>query len=153
MSLIHEALERLEREKEDKAPPLVFRENLENRSLPPPAPGKISSPRSSSVPPRLIYGIGAALVALFVLGLVCLLAGTFQARPPKEDGFEKTVGLPASQNGFSLTGITRVGEELTAIVNNELVRVGDGVGGARVKAVTNHEVVLENGGREMVLSL
>ena len=153
MSLIHEALERLEREKEEKAPLPVSSGTTEIRPAPPPAQEKITSPRSASAPPRLIYGIGTALVALFVLGLIYLLFGTFQARPPKQEGFQQASKAPAFQNGFALTGITRVGEELTAIVNNELVRVGDEVDGARVKAVTDHGVVLEAGSREMVLSL
>ena len=167
MSLIHEALEKLEQEKRGKAKkpvPEILAETLSSPS------GGISSDlnqekKSLEESPKTIYWIGGAVVFLFVLGMVYLLAGSLKSVVPKTgfvapsssptplNSLTPSVGSPSTQGLFSLTGITQSGSELTAIVNNELVRVGDWVSGARVKEIKDREVSLEFRGQEIILSL
>lgn len=167
MSLIHEALEKLEQEKRGKgknpAPEILA------ETLPSPSEGISPDPnkekKSLEENSKTIYWIGGAVVFLFVLGLVYLLVGSLKSAAPKRgslapspspvplNSLTHSVESPSTQGLFSLTGITQSGSELTAIVNNELVRVGDSVSGARVKEIKDREVSLEFRGQEIILSL
>ena len=138
MSLIHEALEKVGQEK-----PI----------LPLPS-GGISETKEkvrSKENLRVIYGIVIALVFCFILGMIYLFVGP----APREESVERPVPilLGPNQGRFVLTGITRVGAEGTAIINNELVRVGDGVSGARVVRIDEEEVILDEGGETVTLEL
>ena len=151
MSLIHQALERVEQEK---------------KGLPLPPPRDLLS-----LPPReirekkfffeenaqLIYGIAGAFLLLFDFGLIYLFGRSSLMAPPSPSTVESSVTPAAAPKFkswlFSLTGITRVGEDLTAIVNNELVRVGDEVSGAIVKEIQDGKVVLDYRGETITLSL
>lgn len=139
MSLIHEALEKVEQEKKDPSlPRTVISEARE----------KIRPKENSQV----IYGIVIALVLCFILGMIYFLVGS----PP-----EKSASPPATaaifsrpnQGRFVLTGVTWVGKDPTAIINNELVRVGDGVSGAKVVRIEEQEVTLDERGQTITLSL
>lgn len=153
MSLIHEALERLEREKEEKATGPAPHEILEPAAFEPSLKETVVSreiPQPRRENHRLIYGLSAALVTLFIFALVYLLVGTFHARLPKENVAVSSRLAPV-QGRFVLTGINLDGDDSRAVINNELVRVGDSVGGARVRAIGDQEVVLEGGGGEITL--
>ena len=156
MSLIHEALEKLDQEKKWKmkipipAPP-------EPLSLKPTLPSKENT--------RTIYvAIASAVFFFFILGLVYFLANF--PRIEKENASTQKVSVSSSPNRplpvfsslerqrlFSLTGISRGDKDWTAIVNNQLVRVGDTVNGARVEAIQEQKVVLDFRGQTITLSL
>lgn len=158
MSLIHEALEKLDRGKRERgknpAPEILTSAPFT------PAEG-ISSEKESA---RTIYWIGGAVVFLFVLGMVCLLVSSLKSTLPQTDSLSSPPASsssvprpyptpPSTQALFSLTGITQSGTDLTAIINNELVRVGDWVSGAQVKSIQDRKVSLEFRGQEITLRL
>lgn len=168
MSLIHEALEKVEQEKN----PEPFPKGIDPGPDPFPSQKtgtllKENRPRLSDPASRLIYGIAGTLAALFILGVVYLGVRALKAGPENEktrDGSQREPSLvlqPAlSRTGnsnlgryFSLTGISQVGSKRMAIVNNQLVRVGDEVSGAKVTAIGAEEVTLEFRGETLQLSL
>ncbi len=138
MSLIHEALEKVEQGKKDSPlSPTVILETQEKA-------------RARENPP-VIYGIVVALVFCLIAGMIYLFV---EPRPTEKFVKTPTSGLPRSWEGrFVLTGITRGGTEGTAIINNELVRVGDGVSGARVVSIEEGEVTLDERGETITLEL
>ena len=149
MSLIHEALEKLEQEKKEKAPGSILelqREDSKERV----------SFRASR---RAAYGIVGVLIFSFLLGLGYHWVhsprpDSAQRVPPKKEGRGAVVPARSkSENGFSLTGVTRMGSDWTAIVNNQLVRVGDSVDGAVVERIQQERVVLKDRGQTVTLSL
>lgn len=138
MSLIHEALEKVEQEKKDTFLPqaviLKVREKVQAREN-----------------LQMIYGIAVALVFCFILGMTYLFIGS---GPQERSSETPTTILPQpDQERFVLTGITRVGADGTAIINNELVRVGDGVSGAQVTRIEEREVTLDEKGKTITLEL
>ncbi|HNX91594.1 MAG TPA: type 4a pilus biogenesis protein PilO [Candidatus Omnitrophota bacterium] len=54
---------------------------------------------------------------------------------------------------YKIYGIAAGGDNPTAIINNDVYRIGDKLDGMRVKAITPDEVVLEDGGTEVVVKL
>ena len=147
MSIIHEALEKLEREKGESRLPAA---------LPFPRPLRTLEKKEDVSGPGLsaTYWISGALLFLFVVGLVYLAGNTsFVSRPPGESpsgGFFQTGLNPPD---FVLTGMTWAGDENIAILNNQLVRTGEWVGGARVSQIDGDRVTLEVDGRTITLSL
>ena len=141
MSLIHEALEKAEQEKKGQW----------KRPVP-----EISAHGSSKTTPkeslRMIYGISGALLFFFVVGLIYFLTSSSPRtqKPEKKAEVSSPSSSPSSpaslpfiyKGRFSLTGITRTGTEWTAIINNELVRVGDWVSDATVESIQQGEVAL-----------
>lgn len=151
MSLIHEALEKLEQEKK------------ENVSVPfkpaPPFPGarEIKKEVSRSENPPLIYGVIGVLFLLFIFGLIYFLSSSRSFRSREVPQGKESQPVPSRSFGypapFTLTGITRLEEGWTAVINNQMVRTGDEVGGAKVLAVHEGDVVLDVKGRSVTLSL
>lgn len=60
--------------------------------------------------------------------------------------------LRRNRSGFALSGIIH-GKESQALVNDQVVSVGDRVQGAIVKRIQDKQVILEQQGREVLLSL
>ncbi|HNV86205.1 MAG TPA: hypothetical protein PKL97_04485 [Candidatus Omnitrophota bacterium] len=58
-----------------------------------------------------------------------------------------------NENMFQVMGIVSEGENRSALINGQLVGVGDSVDGASVKAVEDNQVILEKGGRQFSISL
>jgi hypothetical protein len=147
MSLIHEALEKVEQDKkagrEKKIQDFPVQELFG-------APSNLDRKReriSFEGGMLALYGIGGILLLLFVggifyLSVVALHTKEFGGTPP-ESSSPVTSGIvvtPLSSarkgpNQFSLTGISRMGADWTAIVDNQLVRVGDWVSGAKVESI------------------
>ncbi len=57
------------------------------------------------------------------------------------------------QGEFSLTGISHTGSDWMAIINNQLVRVGESVSGAEVKSIQDREVLLDFNGETVTLEI
>ncbi|MBI4115859.1 MAG: hypothetical protein HY447_04710 [Candidatus Omnitrophica bacterium] len=146
MSLIHEALEKLDQEKkpEEKEPILELVER------------QASSPKSIRSNDKTLYAIGGTLVFLFILGILYLLLNhpridesqkdtgkVLSLSSPSERSMAHVLPISIHRNRFSLTGISRVGNDWTAIINNQLVRVGDRVSGASIKEIREEGVLLE----------
>lgn len=156
MSLIHEALEKIEQGKKEDEKKLVSAtavEEIEKENLKVPPPAE----RASDPASRIIYVVGGILLVLFLSGLVYLGVHTLQRSKREEMKAEPTV-LPSTRNFdlgryFSLTGITRIDSKGMAIVNNQVVRVGDEVSGAKVIAIGDEEVTLEFKGETVQLNL
>ncbi|MFC1807849.1 thioredoxin domain-containing protein [Candidatus Omnitrophota bacterium] len=66
---------------------------------------------------------------------------------------EKEIVKKKSKRVFDLTGIVYDAQNPGAIINNELVYVGDSIGGARVLEINEQEVTLSKNGREIVLKM
>lgn len=150
MSLIHEALEKLEGEKK-----LAW----EKPALASEGPEK---DLTKSAHPRVLYGIAGILVFFFLAGLVYFLTTTEKSEKPSpsfslpSESLRKTPPFFRSSplgNQFALTGVSKVGTEWTAIVNNELVRIGERVDGATVQSIEDKGVILELNGQILKLTL
>lgn len=148
MSLIHEALEKIEREKSEKRKFIAKSESVTEHA----------KPKESAVNSWTLYGIVGVLFLSLLLGLVFLLSS---ARNRDEKNFSNESTKPAIfseplwgiEEKFVLTGITQIGEERTAILNNLLVRVGDVIDGAKVEAIETDKVVLRLGRQIIRISL
>ena len=57
-----------------------------------------------------------------------------------------------SQESFSLSGVFFSGEEGYALINNQILKVGDSIGAATVKRIDLNEVVLEAQGSSIKLT-
>lgn len=155
MSLIHEALEKIERQKPDKKKftPYVSQELLQQSGS-----VTINKPKETPVHSWTVYGIVGVLVLSLVLGLVFFLR-------PTEEQAGKTISGQSPQSStsrpswnhkdpkFILTGITQIAEEHTAILNNQIVRVGDEIDGAKVEVIAEDEVVLRFGNQKFHIGL
>lgn len=163
MSLIHEALQKLEEETKNvpnsAASESVEREPalLSESPLPSPRP---SRPEKKS---KIVFGIGAVLGFFFIVGAGYLFlvsrdrtnsqpAITVPVEGPRSTAPSVTVSSRRS-GAFHLTGISRSGSDWTAVINNELVRVGEKVNGAEVKEIRSQEVLLDFKGQTLTLSL
>lgn len=145
MSLIHAALEKLDQGKKsgwDRPAPLLAPKN-EAGSL---------KENASGTHAAVLYTLGGALVFCFLAGLVYFATRPEAGRPLQG---RKSSSHPLVSRGgpFLLTGITQIGSDRTAIVNNQLVRKGDQVDGALVESIDDGGVVLEREGRRVQLSL
>lgn len=163
MSLIHEALQKLEEETKS-VPNSAVPESAERETAPlsenpvpearPPHPEKKS---------KVVFGIGAVLGFFFILGVGYLFLVSKDKTDSKPEFTEaaEVTRPPAPpllvssrrQGPFHLTGISRSGSDWTAIINNELVRVGETVNGAEVKEIRAQEVILDFKGQALTLSL
>ncbi len=147
MSLIHEALEKIEREKTQKtkflAPKFAIQE---------------PKPKEPAVHSWTVYGIVGILFLSLLLGLVFLL---HSSQNPNMRHLSSGISHPAisrqpswnAEEDFVLTGITQIGEDRTAILNNLLVHPGDEIDGAVVEAIETDKVVLRLGKQIINLSL
>jgi hypothetical protein len=151
MSLIHEALEKLEREKGGKEIPLPAEELGPQSFFPPPRPEKIKAHSKPSS--GLIFGMTGALILLFISGLAYLFVQNLQKGVPPERPFSAVSSTANSSGQFSLTGITSVGEDATAIINNQFVRQGEEIAGATVLEIRDEDVVLDWDGENIILHL
>jgi len=160
MSLIHEALEKI-----DQGNKISFLSRAEAETI---LSGKeipVQKEKQAEVTANgIIYWIGGMILLLFILGIAYLLvdslrpsrgkAGPLVFSPAPVMSPTKPLGfLSVLNHRFSLTGITQVGSEFNAIINNQVVRVGDWVSGARVSSINNEEVTLESGGELISLNL
>ena len=90
----------------------------------------------------VLYAIAGVLVFFFLAGLVY-----FFTRPETHYSFQSPRrptyhASPPRSGSFALTGITQVGSDHTAIINNQLVRVGERIDGAVVESINESGVVL-----------
>ena len=106
-------------------------------------------------------------IFIFLSGFILLhLLGTrVQYSSPKKDGGQALLPLVEARvpsimpdltlhPRFSLTGITTSGTERLALINNQVVGVGDRIGEkAIVKEIQERRVILEFQGREVQLKL
>lgn len=159
MSLIQEALEKAGRTAE---------EGRSVAATPPPAAdsrpptGLAANPKRNSQTLILVAG-----VIVFLTGLIAyhLLSTWVEHSSLKKD--EGKALLPFVEARvpslvpdlsplpkFVLTGITASGKERLALINNQVVRVGDPIGeNAFVKEIQERRVILEFRGREVKLTL
>lgn len=140
MSLIHEALEKIDQEKKERKSDFV---------------------KIRKETPWVVYGIAVSLVCFFIAGVSYVFTVPFRGertleKPKLSSGGKQTSSFLFHSEGngrFILTGITKVGGDWTAIVNNELVRVGDSVSGASVEAIEPEKVLLNVKGERIALNL
>ena len=162
MSLIHEALEKLGQEKGAKEKKIIPGTESAEPVTPSEGPGPTAAKAPESDPARSLYWLGGALTLFFIVGIVYWIGNSLQ-KGPREGGQSPSLTPVAREHGsfphhssqgrFSLTGITEAGGDYSAIVNNQLVRVGDRVSGAEVQSITDREVRLEDRGQTVTLSL
>lgn len=162
MSLIQQALEKTNRAQETRTttPPIAAPKPWER------------DPTGTSLERELIdvqqkYSKRRSFYRKTVLGilLVCLVAGFSylairENRPKAKASLMTTTIMPQmpikifSGNIYRLTGITDLGGKAMAVINENIVGVGDSLSGkAVVKAIGSGEVRLDVEGREIKLTL
>jgi hypothetical protein len=168
MSLVYEALQKAEREKERKAGTPPARPNAPAapaRTLP--QPTAAPQPTSRNYAGALI--VCASLVALGALICVAVIMTRDSLRPPPAPAPTFTPAVlppppaaaPATNvpvttendSRFKLTGIMITDGSFGAVINGHIVYDGFFVDGATVKKVERDRVTLESNGRQMVLRL
>ena len=180
MSLVYEALQKAEREKERKtgaipaAPAAVPPQPVRTAAAPPATPAVAPKDNSRSYLSVLIVGV--SLVAVAALAYVVVIASqrATELRPNSEGGSRPGVTAPetavrpeprppaeaaatatATENNprFKLTGIMKMGDSFGAVINGRVVYQDNYVDGAVVKKVERDRVTLDVNGRETVLRL
>ena len=149
MSLIHEALEKLEVQKK-----VHFKKPVLEKPIPEKKNQAVHEPPNYGI----IYSIAGVLVFSFVVGLVYFLIsshpsqqqGSTSAKPAAKGSLFKPYVSPSQ---FSLTGMTRVSGDWNAIINNQLVRVGDTINGALVQSIEEAGVTLNFQGQTVQLDM
>lgn len=96
----------------------------------------------------------------FIIANQCLMAGAGAATlpdPTRPADYLARVEAPANQDSsaanFTLTGIRIDAEDRTAIVNGNLIRVGDTVAGAKLLEIDAAAVVLQYERKRLMLRL
>jgi len=167
MSLVYEALQKAAKEKNRFAspPPAPI-------AIPSPVPTPVAAPVAPKRSP-VVWIVGGSLVALTVV----VVAGAILVFK-KPDVTSVPVALPAevaapslvvetspvvpapvaerpaaNTDRFKLTGIMKMGEEYSAIINGHVVAREQFVDGAVVKAVESDRVTLTVNGRDVVVRL
>ena len=161
MSLIHEALEKLESEKKARLRHSAPETLLKGTPLAPPVK------ESKTV----IYAMAAVLIFFFFLGGIYLWLNPSREKPrpgedpafmisePGENAGPTVKPAPAPflflnpESRFSLTGITQIGTGWNAIINNKLVKTGSEVDGAWVESIEKEKVSLRFQDQTVVLTL
>ena len=168
MSLVYEALQKAAREKNRLAGPPA-----PPPSQPVPAPVIVPAVRPRA-PAIWITGISLAAFAAVLAGGVLFLRkpATVSAlvtppvpsaapapivQPPVAPAPIGTAPVPDNSTGndprFKLTGIMKLGEEYSAVINGHVVARDQYVDGAIIKTVERDRVTLTVNGRELVLRL
>ena len=154
MSLIHKALEKVEQEEGAKQQ-LFLR----------PVPGENLKLKNRPENSWTIYGIIGILSVSLILGLVYFLFNSSRANVPvpavkkvSSQAPARTRAFPSLPSSmgfrrFTLTGITQMGNERTAIINNMLVHAGDQIDQAKVESIEEDKVVLNLDGEITTLGL
>lgn len=162
MSLIHEALQKLEGEKKESeagSAVATFEPDSPELTEKPASGIEIQRP---AVRKEVLFGIGGVVLIAGVLGISSWLA--FSRTPAVSEtpsgpvaGSLSRARKPAvdlsRQGEFSLTGISHTGSDWIAIINNQLVRVGETVSGAEVKSIQDREVLLDFNGETVTLKI
>ena len=156
MSLIFEALEKLEQEKKETVLPSKKEAGSDKER-------EFSRGKKKHT---VIYWFGGIVFFLLAIGLVYFIFNIqrngrkdYPVVHPIISSSTPHVSAPAAlsstrkQGQFSLTGVTQMGTDKTAIINNQLVRVGDWVSGAKVLSIEDQEVKLEFKGQVLTLRL
>jgi len=181
MSIIHEALKKAEalKDRDRKAEaktPMDFPETVVENPVFKPAPQTLNAlkvkerARSSFGLRMAAFGL-VFLVATASMGFLVFYGGIplssnfnsvsdlvkFKELVSFKASSQEVAGEPvrAEQtfNDFTLTGIIASGGEKTAIVNGQLVDIGDRIGGAEVIAIRKSTVLLSFQGEELVVTL
>ena len=174
MSLVHEALQKAEREKQRKAgvpslPPTSSPPSVAFTVMKTMSDRKVQ-PATRSWPvlfTTLLASVG--LVALVAIGtLVMVSRASTRKEPPAPAPVAQTKPAPAAAPpvippqpvepapaaGFSLTGIMKdPGGQYCAVLNGRVVYEGHVVDGATVKRIERERVTLDVNGRETVVRL
>ncbi len=163
MSLVYEALQKAAKEKNRFANPPA-------KVIPPPVLAPVAVPVKPKRSP-VIWIIGGSLIALTVVvvagGMLLLKKPDVTPAPvilPVEVAVpapvvEKIPVAPVPErpvvntDRFKLTGIMKMGEEYSAIINGHVVAREQFVDGAIVKAVESDRVTLTVNGRDVVVRL
>lgn len=106
--------------------------------------------------------IALGVAGIFLIGLFFLLANRTEthksyvsspAAPSGSVSAPATIMKRAAIAGYRLTGITNFGEKTMAVINGEIVGIGETVSGAVVTDIQDKEVRLNARGREIRLNL
>jgi len=175
MSLVYEALQKAEREKDRKTGIAPARE--EKRVAPqPPVPAPQVQPEAPSRSYFSMLIVCVSVVALVGIVYIVLLAaknvvlsptapavlpatetrsvttGPEPAAPPAPTP-SASVATTENDSRFKLTGIVKMGDSFGAVINGRMVYQDNYVDGAVVKKVERDRVTLDWNGRETVLRL
>lgn len=66
---------------------------------------------------------------------------------------QRVVANDAQEEIYKLSGIVGLGAHPTAIIDNEVYKVGDSIGDSKIQDITQNEVILEKQGQIRVLSI
>jgi len=183
MSLVYEALQKAEREKDRKTgtipahpePPASPAKPVTPRASAPVAPAETPAPARSHLTMLVVCVSVVALVGIVAVVLIAMknftsatsaavspvassppMAGASAARtePRASDPVAPpSPGATENDPRFKLTGIMKMGDTYGAVINGHIVYQDNYVDGAVVKKVERDRVTLNLNGRETVLRL
>jgi hypothetical protein len=116
----------------------------------PPGPPPTTSPAGQPSSPQASYWRGAAQRVSPPATAPVVISYRPPPQPPAKTGQADT---PFEASHFQLGGILESSGGASAIVNNQLVSLGDEVNGAKVVVIRKYTVVLEKDGKRLLLRL
>jgi hypothetical protein len=181
MSIINDALKKLQSERQGPAP--VATPNMApsvRNDIAPPAPELTARPESSSrkttsAPRRIVERAFSRSLFMYVLIIVCGLVAFSLLKAPvsyipqtvqpavapttpsarQTSAVQQTTGtaLPVGVLPMSVQGIVQTGDERTALINEDVYQVGDTIQGLAITAILDDRVILSQGSSEIVLKV
>lgn len=163
MSLVYEALQKAEREKERKAgTPPAPAPVVPKAEPPPPAP---------AATPQTVQRFAGILTLVLVIAATILYFVTTRSTPPAEPAAVSATPTPPApapvtspappipaarvpnSSTYKLTGIMQRGDAFDAVINGRIVSEEQYVEGAIVKKIERDRVTLAADGREIIVRL
>jgi hypothetical protein len=171
MSLVYEALQKAEREKQRKtgAAPASPLPVAEARPISAPTPVPVAAPAAPRSYQPLLLGLIGCVCIVALVAILYLVSNSTKPAPATATTVTNTVITTAAAPSavaselpplnpidarFRISGIMRDSEgKFGAVLNGKIVYEGYYVDGATVKSITQDRAVLDIGGKEAVVRL
>ena len=119
---------------------------------------EIEEPKGTSSADLNVQMTLSTLLGDSVKGIVLskVVSPALPAVEPQRNSFQSTARealLSGDQTKYTLSGIVSIGKHPTAIINDEVFKIGDWVGSSQVEEILAHSVILREGQQRIVVTV